>query len=187
MIQLHPDCLIFHTSSGDCFPCSAETVTIEIIGDSANKLDPDVLRQAASAVTYYFRHDLGREHVTLDEFTQALSRTLRQLGYDVLTPEATSKSAASPASSADLAMLAFCSPSGFELDFFPRLRTELRSRLAGSSEILLFQGLRRCVKQLTGRQRWCPCCEQKSDQIVRFLRDCLAFEEHEKNCGLVIL
>ncbi len=186
MIQLHPDCLIFHTSSGDYFPCSAETVTIELIGDSAKELDPDVVRQAASAVTYYFRNDLGRDHVTLEEFTNALSCTLRQLGYDVLTDSAP-EGPTPQASSADLAMLAYCSPTGFELDFFARLRTELKTRLAGSSELLLFQGLRGCVKQLTGRQRWCPCCERKSDQIVHYLRDCLSFEQKEKSCGLVIL
>ncbi len=190
MIQLHPDCLIFHTASGDTFPCSAETVTIELIGDSANKIDPEIVRQAASAVTYYFRHDLGRDHVTLEEFTQALTRTLRSLGYDVIptdeSKEIGSKSV-SPSFTADLGLLACWFNQGFELDFFQRLRTELRSRLIGAPDVLLFQGLRRCVKHLTGRKRWCPHCEKMSDQIVDYMRDCLSRERSEKTCGLVIL
>ena len=63
MIQLHPDCLIFETSSGESIPCSAEVVTIELVGDS--KLDPEIVREAASAVVYYFRHELGRDNVSV--------------------------------------------------------------------------------------------------------------------------
>ena len=54
MIQLHPDCLIFETSTGESIPCSAEVVTIELVGDS--KLDPQIVREAAAAVVYYFRN-----------------------------------------------------------------------------------------------------------------------------------
>lgn len=32
MIRLRPDCLVFKMSSGESIPCSAEKVTIELIG-----------------------------------------------------------------------------------------------------------------------------------------------------------
>ena len=41
MIQLHPDCLIFRTSQGELIPCSAESVTIEMIGDASSVIDPE--------------------------------------------------------------------------------------------------------------------------------------------------
>src|SRR5436853_5822899 len=84
MIQLHPDCLIFHTSAGESIPCSAEVVTIELVGDS--NLDPQVVREAAAAVVYYFKNELGRENVSVEEFSRALQRVLCKLGYDVTSP-----------------------------------------------------------------------------------------------------
>src|SRR3569833_1988255 len=71
MIQLRPDCLIFQTSQGELIPCSAETVTIELIGDASSVLDPEIVREAASAVVHYFKHDLGRETVSVAEFSDA--------------------------------------------------------------------------------------------------------------------
>src|SRR5436190_22294220 len=84
MIQLHPDCLIFETSSGESIPCSAEVVTIELVGDS--KLDPQIVREAAAAVVYYFRNELGRDNVSVEEFSRALQKVLCRLGYDVTAP-----------------------------------------------------------------------------------------------------
>ena len=49
MIQLHPEYLIFRTSQGELIPCSAESVTIELIGDASSFLDPDTVREAAAA------------------------------------------------------------------------------------------------------------------------------------------
>ena len=34
MIQLHTDCLVFETSDGDSIPCSAQDVTVELLGDA---------------------------------------------------------------------------------------------------------------------------------------------------------
>jgi len=49
MIQLHPDCLIFRTSQGELIPCSAESVTIEMIGDASSLIDPETVREAPPA------------------------------------------------------------------------------------------------------------------------------------------
>ena len=76
MIQLHPEYLIFQTSQGELIPCSAESVTIELIGDASSLLDPEVVREAASAVVHYFKNELGRETVSVTEFSKALERAL---------------------------------------------------------------------------------------------------------------
>ena len=50
MIQLHSDSLVFEVSGGEKIPCSVEKLTIEILADSLDHIDPDVIQQAAAAV-----------------------------------------------------------------------------------------------------------------------------------------
>lgn len=188
MIQLHPDCLIFQTSSGENIPCSAEVVTIELVGDA--NLDPEVVREAAAAVVYYFRNELGREHVSVEEFSRALQKVLGRLGYEVSSkddePAGAHNEVAPGLAISNLPELASSSGKGFELFFFQRLRTELKAHLKQEPQIVRFQGLRTCVKQLSGRQRWCPFCEQLSDQIVNYLRECFTAEK-AGDCNLVVV
>jgi hypothetical protein len=186
MIQLHPDCLIFETSSGESIPCSAEVVTIELVGDS--KLDPQVVREAAAAVVYYFRNELGRDNVSVEEFSFALQKILRRLGYTVSAPEGSDCEQVEMLEHlaiANLPELATSSGKGCELFFFQRLRTELRTQLQTAPRIVRFQGLRSCVKQLAGRQRWCPRCQTLNDQIVEYLRECFTSEQ-ANDCNLVV-
>ena len=170
MIQLRTDCLVFETASGSV-PCSVEQVAVELIGDSADWIDSEVLRNAAAGVLRYFKEDLGRQSVTVGEFSQALARVLRGLGLSVVTEEAP----AAPEATADLDLqrLASESGAGFELVFFTLLRSELRRRLQSSPRLLRLTGLRGCVKQLAAVRRWCPRCRRLHDSIVEFLRRCL--------------
>lgn len=184
MIQLHPDYLFFQTKQGETIPCSAESVTIELIGDAASFLDPQLVREAASAVVHYFKVELGRETVSVAEFSQALERVLNGLGFTV-----TSSSAGEPAatiSNADLEEIIGDCKEGFELLFFLRLREEFQRQLKNSPDVLRFKGLKRCVKRLVGVKRWGPRCEVMSDQIVGYLRECLATEPGSVSTGLVV-
>jgi hypothetical protein len=184
MIQLHPDCLMFQVTGGESIPCSAELVTVELIGEAAGELDPEVIRNAARAVLHYFKVDMGKTFVSVGEFSRALSTVLRAFGLSV-----TPNSAEPPRriTEFDLRELA-CQPGKvFELTFFPRLRDELRHQLAWSPHILRFTGLRSCVKQLTGARRWTDRCQRLDDQIVEFLRRCLTAEPGAGGCSLVVL
>lgn len=190
MIQLHPDCLIFQTSSGENIPCSAETVTIELVGEST--LDPEIVREAASAVVYYFKVELGRDHVSIEEFSRALEKVLEKLGYEVSAGEDVHSGAGGegaeeiPQVTLNLPELASACGKGFELIFFQRLRNELREQLATHPRSVRFQGLRSCVKQLTGARRWSDRCQKLSDQIVDYLRECYAVEG-PADCNLVVV
>lgn len=200
MIQLHSDCLVFEMSGGDKIPCSVEKLTIEILADSLDQVDPEVIRQAATAVLHYFRDDLGREVVTVDEFTSALEQVLTGLGFQVdgSTANVSSPSiipATSPDSPSDdvaevaeidLVAMANDLGDGLELGFFSRLRDELRSRLAGTPKMVRFSGLRDCAKRLARVNRWCPKSLQVSDEIVSFLRDCWGAERPRQNCALLV-
>lgn len=182
MIALRSDCLMFQLANGESIPCSAEMICIEIHGNSTGLLDPEVLRHAAASVFHYFKIELARESVTVGEFAGALEKVLRGFGLTIragmadLPPMETIEM--------DLRLIARESSGSFELLFFTRLRTELRSQLQRSPRVLRFRGLRGCVKQLAGARRWSHRCEKVQDQIVEYLRSCLSAEENR--CALVV-
>jgi hypothetical protein len=186
MIQLAEDCLVFQTATGEGVPYSADMISVEVMGDAAAMFDPEFLKHAAAAVFHYFRDELGRESVTVAEFSLALERVLR--GFNLKqdeTPEELMQSSPLVLKS-DLCQLVAESGKGFELLFFPRLRDELRTQLLQSPQMLCFQGLRGCVKQLTGARRWNHRCQSLQDQIVGFLRSCMFRENSGSHCALVV-
>ena len=183
MIQLHPDCLVFKTSTGESLPCSAEVVTVELMGEAVSQLNPLLVQEAASAVVYYFKDELGQTTVSITEFAEALERVLNGLGFDVTTAGALG----GPATvSSDLRGLLDSAEPWVELFFYQRLRNELRNQLRTSPEILRFDGLRFCVKRLLGAKRWSHRCEKASDQIVSYLRGCLSAEREVFSCSLLV-
>lgn len=181
MIQLAEDCLVFHTLDGENIPYSAEMISVEVMGDSASMFDAEFLKQAAAAVFHYFRDELGRESVTVAEFSLALEKVLR--GFDVGHTETQPDLPTPRVVESDLRQLVKSSLEAGELFFFPRLRDELRAQLRQGPEMLYFQGLRDCVKQLTGARRWNTRCQGLNDQIVEFLRSCMSQESRENPCG----
>ncbi len=186
MIQLRSDCLVFEVTGGDKIPCSVEKLTIEVLADSVASLDPNVVHEAASAVLHYFRDDLGRETVTIDEFTAALEHVLRGFGFQVHGSSTHPIDLPGRVAESDLATLAGRLGGSLELGFFPGLRTELRSLLAGTPQIVRFSGLRPCALRLAGTSRWCPKSIRISDEIVRFLRDCWGAEPPRTECSLMV-
>ena len=184
MIQLAKDYLLFQLKDGESIPCSAELVSIELMGEIASQFDREFVEHAATAVLHYFKKELGRESVTIGEFSLALERVLRGFGLSVIPSD--SAATIPRAADADLRRLANDSGKGFELVFFPRLRDELRSQLRQSPQLLRFHGLRGCVKQLVGARRWSARCQILEDQIVEYLRTCLCVENSGTNCALVV-
>ncbi len=182
MIALHSDCLLFKLSNGESVPCSPAMISVEIIGEANSHLDPELLRHAAASVFHYFKSELHRETVSVGEFSLALEKALRHLGYTIHAGETVG--AQSPGT--DLASFASECAENLELFFFPRLRSELRLQLRQSPEVLRFRGLRGCAKQLAGARRWSRRCEKIQDQIVEYLRGCLTAETERKQCALVV-
>jgi hypothetical protein len=180
MIALHTDCLLFQLINGESVPCSAEMITVEIVGEAHGLLDPEMLRHAAASVFHYFKVELERETVSVGEFSLALEKVLGHLGYTL--------HASPPAgiSDTDLARLVREAGDSLELFFFPRLRRELRSQLRQSPRLVRFRGLRGCVKQIAGARRWSSRCERLEDQIISYLRECLTAETAQPDCALVV-
>lgn len=193
MILLRPDCLVFRTADGENIPCSAHEVTVELMSDCTEWLDPDMVEHAAGAVLHYFKSEKGQDTVSVAEFSEALERVLRGLGLNVKAsdnaeaPLAQAGSSAPPrVVEADLQELAGEANLGCELVFFPRLRDALRRELDGTPLLLRFRGLRACVKRLAGARRWGPHCQALNDQIVEYLRGCLGAEKSGSKCALIV-
>ena len=184
MIALASDCLLFQTPSGESLPYSADMMSDELAGGSLQSFDPEVVQHAASAVFHYFKHELGRQTVTVGEFAGALENVLR--GFAV-TPAPADKPRTQPGVvESDLFGMAREVGEGCELFFFPRLRAELRQQLQQGPRVLRFHGLRGCVKQLVGAHRWSDRCQDLEGRIVAYLRECLFAERGPVEVALVV-
>ena len=61
----------------------------------------------------------------------------------------------------------------------------MRANLRRSPNVIQFSGLKECVKQIVGAQRWCGRCRWMHGQIVSYLRTCLD-QDSRKDCSLLI-
>lgn len=184
MIHWEEEEVLFETSEGDLVPCSVNRLVEALAGPGQDPTDVSLIRQATMAVLHYFRTECGQGQVSVDAFARALLKVLRGTGCQV--PGVTDGGPPRRVEETDLAELAGKLGAGWELSFFPELRGELRQRLARSPALIRFYGLRRCVKRLTGAQRWCGRCQRLSDQIVDYLRRCLDNEPASRRCSLMI-
>jgi len=184
MIALSADCMLFRLRNGDCIPFSAEMISVELMGETAQWLDQEFVRHAAQAVFHYFKHDLRRQTVTAGEFACALEKILRGFKLDIgLTgPSRPNRGVLE----SDLCRLACESGDGCELAFFSRLRQELRQQLEQAPRVLRFRGLRGCVKRLVRARRWGVRCQCLEEQIVTYLRRCLDRESKPVEFALVV-
>ncbi len=184
MIALASNYLVFRLASGESLPLCAETLAADLAEHNSRLLDPELVTQAASAVFYYFKHELGLQTVSIGEFAQAFEKALRIFSVD--DSERVKTDRASHVRESDLGRIAHDSGQGGELFFFPQLRNELRSQMELRPQLLRFRGLRRCAKQLAGARRWSPRCQTVQDRIVDYLRGCLTAEAGKRDLSLII-
>jgi hypothetical protein len=184
MIAFAAGCLLFRMANGESVPLSPDMISAEMLGETARLFDAEFVRQAACAVFHYFRHELGRQTVSVGEFVSALEKVLR--GFELTSKAAAEARRPPPVVESDLCRLVSESGEGCELFFFPRLRAELREQLQQAPSVVRFRGLRRCVLQLTGARRWTARCKSLQEQIVGYLRSCLTAETKITACTLVV-
>ena len=171
-------------STGELLPCSAEAITEELLGDAIELIDPHTIHEVLNAVVHYFREDQAYSSVSVDQFSNALGKVLQGFGFDVVFDE-------EPVMNLRIEQTDLCklanetSGQGFELFFFQQLRKRVRANLRRSPNIIQFNGLRDCVKQLVGAERWCGRCRRMHRQIVTYLRTCLDHDSR-RDCSLLI-
>ena len=183
MIALASDCLLFQLTNGESIPFSAGMISVELMGDAARLIDPELVQHAAKAVFHYFKHELCRHTVTVEEFGGLLEKVLR--GFKP-RPTLACDPVSTDIVESDLGRLALESGDGCELVFFPKLRQELRQQLQQGARVLRFRGLRSCVKHLVGAQRWGLRCRGLEEQIVDYLRECLGVEVKPAEFALLV-
>lgn len=183
MIALASDWLMVRHPSGESVPLSAEMIAVEVTGEAGDELATELVSHAAKAVFHYFKHELSRQTVTVGEFAEALEAVLRGVG---LKPSSLDSTRTAPGANFDLARLATEAGPGGELFFFARLREHLREQLRLSPQVVRFGGLRASVMRLASSRRWTPRCRAIEEQIVGFLRQCLAAEAGPRECLLVV-
>lgn len=198
MIELKRDCIWLAQEGGEAIPCSVEDLTFEVVGGGSADIEPEVLRNAASAVLHYFKVDQGRTRITLGEFAEALARVLMGLGYPVevaggspggsaeLVNPNNSTGAPEGVRTTDLRILACESGKMGELSFFPRLHSALRESLADGVRTVEFRGLRGAVKQLLGKKHWSKGCRELEERILESIRNWYAQERAGQKKALVI-
>jgi len=184
VILLHADCLLFRLPSGESVPMCPEMITIQPSSDTAAVIDSEMVQESVAAVFHYFKHEVGCQSVSMDEFTAALEKVFRGFGFAGLRSKTLDW--ASAAFEPDLRRLAQESGVGSELFFFPRLRTEMQKQLRQPAQVVRFHGLRGCVKQLAGARHWGQRCQTLRDQIVAYLRACASSDTAGKDCTLIV-
>jgi len=171
-------------STGELLPCSAEAITEELLGDAIDLIEPQTIQEVLKAVVHYFREDLAYSSVSVDQFSCALGKVLQGFGFDVVFDE-------EPVMNLRIEQTDLCklvsetSGQALELFFFQQLRNRVRANLRRSPNIIQFNGLRDCVKQLVGAERWCARCRRMHGQIVTYLRTCLD-QDSRRDCSLLI-
>jgi hypothetical protein len=184
MIQMGHDILLFATSAGSMIPCSVESIAIELQSRGESPVDTDTLQSVVAAVVHYFKRDLKREAITLEEFLDTLQTVFRGIGFEV-------KYSAPPAKVSlkaeyDLDELIDPRSELIELALYPVLREGLRSRLRRNPEVLYVRGLRKLVRHVAGTRRWSAGCQRLSDRLIRYMRQCLAAEAGASSCPMVV-
>ncbi len=182
MITLAQDCLLFRLENGEQVPFSAEMISVELIGETARWIDPEMACHAAKAVFHYFKQELRRQSVTAEEFAGAMQKVLG--GFKLNEPDSAQRNLDVPES--DLLRLARETAAGCELLFFPSLRDELRQHLRQKPRLVRFRGLRACVKEMAGAQRWTARCRELEERIVVFLRECAGADTGQTDLALVV-
>ncbi|MEY3274983.1 MAG: hypothetical protein RL153_248 [Verrucomicrobiota bacterium] len=203
MIDLRRDCLLLVQGDGEALPCSAEDLAFEIIGPG--HVSKEVLRQCAAGVLHYFKQDLHRSRITIEEFSHALVRVLAGLGFDVHVAEiepahpavhvpatgsvpAVHPPGGVPAAVHHLDLGGIAADVGKlgELEFFPRLRALLDEGMATGPCMVDCHGLRPAVKALLGRKQWTPACRELEARIVESLRRWCRMRAGGRPAGLVV-
>ena len=184
MILLHADCLLFRLPTGESVPMCPEMISVQPSSDTAAVIDSEMVKESVAAVFHYFKHELGCQSVSVDDFAAALEKVFRSFGLADL--RSGSLDWVPPVFEPDLRRLAQESGIGSELFFFPRLRAEMQKQLRQAAPVVRFHGLRGCVKQLAGARRWSARCQNLRDQIVAYLRACVCTDSAGTDCTLVV-
>ena len=121
------------------------------------------------AVLSYLREEQGKQSVPFHEFAEVLEEVL--VAWPESEPQADESQL--PQVVKTMSWTVHGQDTGFDLMLFHLLRDGVDQSLQqGEARILWVHGLRHCVKQHLGAQRWGRRCQQFNDQLIAFIRQC---------------
>ena len=169
MIQERHDIAWVRGGDGRLTPFDAARLTdsLQQAAAIAGHTDSLLAESVASAV-YLFARD-GTPDATIDvaEIAEIVLAVLSMLdSKDIARAYAQRRQWAE----IRLDRMAASTQTGFELEFYHRLDRELRTLTDEELELVQLRGLRSCVMQLQGAQRWGLACRSLADDIVGFVR-----------------
>lgn len=169
MIWLNKDMAWVRTDDGRLVPFDGHRLAASI-ERAAHRvgLSEQWLAEAIVAAVNTFACDCLRDQAVAEtELVSVVEGVLRAMGYDEV---ARAYVAARRVEPIDLDALAAQTGTGFELDFFRQLDAALGTAARRGLTELQVCGLRACVMQLRGAQRWSTGCARLADEIVEYVR-----------------
>lgn len=128
-------------------------------------------QQVAKVIIDYLETDGPGMVIPADDIRTTVCHVLRKIGaQDVAEAFETLP----PRIRISLATLARESRTGFELEFFDRLRREIEHGMGGDVSCLVFSGMKSAVKYLAGRRRWRRRCQELESEILSHIEGVVA-------------
>lgn len=178
MIQLHHQALFVIQKSGNTLPMEFNSLIDCLIQNCSPSIEIDrgIWEKVTDCIIRHYRDELHQQSVDLDDFIE-LAQTLMSSFALALNHQKQFHPG-----QLDLFETACCHGTGFELEFFLKIRSFLQNEVnltktqsADKKQMphghpLQITGLRRCAKYLSGRQRWSKRCVETRDEILNYVR-----------------
>jgi len=169
MIQLQTDVLWVRAKDGRLSPFDERRLALSIqkVAENIGHSDWWLAESIAAAVHAFAVKSRSDQIIPSKEIAEIVTTVLATLGYDWIS-EAYAADANRVA--IHLNELAWRTNAGFELEFFQQLDHALRAAANRRLVAMRIDGLRACVMQLRGAQRWTAGCRRLAEDIVEHVR-----------------
>ncbi len=127
------------------------------------------------SIAFYLRLRNDEPVVPFSQLSQTVRYVLKVIGYKEIIPFF---APAPPPISLSLVEVAQAAAAGYELAFFDGLEKRIAALILAGTDNLQLVGLHACVKHLRGAKAWTRACDTLSEEIVCFVREKLAAEQH---------
>ena len=173
MIQLHDDIVWVRFEDGRLAPFDEQRLALSIqkVAELAGHSDWWLAESIAAAVHAYAVKCLTNGVIQCREITEIVAVVLSELGYQGIS-EAYARGANRVA--IHLHDLTGQMTASLELEFFQQLDRALGAAANRRLLVLEVDGLRACVMQLRGAQRWTAGCRRFAEDIVEHVRERVA-------------
>ena len=170
MIQANGDIAWVKFADGHLVPFDEQRLALSIqsVAERAGHSDWWLAESIAAAIHMYVIKCHVDDPIPTSEIVEIVTAVLATLGFKNIS-EAFAGDERSAAIHLDT--LAPQMGAAFELEFFRRLDDALHAASDKRLSVIEVDGLRACVMQLRGAQRWTAGCRRLAEEIVTYVRE----------------